>query len=60
MTAPNPMRTTTYPTVIAMLVNVPRYPAAATYTLTRHDGAEPHVLGVASAAHVRALAGTGR
>ena len=47
-------------TRIAMLVNVPRFHAAATYTLTRHDGEQPHVLGIATAAHVRALAENGR
>ena len=45
---------------IAMLVNVPRFDAAATYTLTRTDGDKAHVLGIATAAHVHDLAEGGR
>ena len=45
---------------IAMLVNVPRFDAAATYTLTRIDGDTVHVLGTATGAHVLDLAGIGR
>ncbi|HZN41797.1 MAG TPA: hypothetical protein VFD82_23535 [Planctomycetota bacterium] len=41
---------------IAMLVNVPRFDAAATYTLTRQDGDRGHMLGTATGAHVRDLA----
>jgi len=45
---------------IAMLVNVPRFDAAATYTLTRREGDTVHALGTATGSHVRELAGSGR
>ncbi len=46
---------------IAMLVNVPRFAAAATYTFARGAGAAGRVLlGTATGAHVRELAEEGR
>ncbi len=45
---------------VAMLVNVPRFAAAADYTFVRHERGRDVPLGVVTGAQVRDLAGGGR